>query len=113
MPTFGDVNVMLKIPIPFLVILWIYMMKFLLCDNSKYKVRKIIVIILLAVAALNPISEIKGRCKNIVKYHYFMVDNQKIDMLNLPKYYKAQYLTVDKETFFFKYLARNDSIKKS
>ncbi len=105
-PLIGGVNLILKFPMPFLVILWVYIMKFLLAKDTS-KLRKVILIVLLSIAAINPFIEIKGRVYNTFKQGHLGSQVQRVDMLDIDQYFRNQYLSIEPEkTIFFRYLVK-------
>ena len=90
--------------IPFLIILWINIIKFILNKNSN-KIKKYILIILLLIASINPIGEIYRGFYMTYKQGYIgsnLIDEE-INKFN--DYHKVHFLS-DENNIFYNFLAK-------
>ncbi len=103
-PIIGNVDFIMRVSIPFIYFMWIKIMKNIYTNNiNKYK--KVILCVLLCIAALNPMADMY----RVIREAYFIgtisSKIEEVDITKLDIYYVKSY-TSDGNSVFFKYLAK-------
>lgn len=96
--------------IPGLFILMVLLIRYLLTDFSKERIRKIILIVCLFIGARNPIIQIRKAAIHRPNDHYkeeSLQDCTDVENLEIPNAMKYQYYTYNPDnTIFYKYIMR-------
>ena len=96
--------------IPGLFILMVLLIRYLLTDFSKERIRKIILIVCLFIGARNPIIQIRKAAIHRPNDYYkeeSLQDCTDVENLEIPNAMKYQYYTYNPDnTIFYKYIMR-------
>lgn len=109
-PIIGTGDFVMRTSIPFILLLYIYIAKFIM-DKSSNKLKKVILCILLVISALNPLSEMFGGIYKTVKEGK-VITAEEINILELPEEFKNNYTSVYNSTFF-KYIGKKGKYEKN
>lgn len=103
-PLLGIYDFVMRTSIPFLIILFLNIYKFIF-DKTSNKYRKYILCILLSIAALNPLAEFNRGIYETYKQGFIGSTAGEFDIMSLSDYYKHNY-TSHEDSFFFNVLAK-------
>lgn len=103
-PFIDNQDFIMRVSIPFLFVLFIHIVDFIL-DKGKKKKRKIILLILLIISSINPFGEISRNVYYTIKQGHLGSELQEESIFNLGEY-TDNYISSNQENIFFDYLAK-------
>lgn len=107
-PFLGGVDFIMRVSIPYLVILWILIIKFIENENSN-KVKKVILIILLSISTISPLGEcFRGIYCGIVDGNFFTNPGELDSIFVLPTGFSNNYVSLEDNSIFNKYILKEE-----
>ena len=111
LPLSGSCDFIMRTSIPFLIILFINIQKYLL-DEKANKYKKYILYILLSIAALNPLAEFNRGIYQTYKQGFIGSTAGELNILDLEEYYRYNYVSCKDSVFFIALAKENDRNEK-
>lgn len=103
-PFKNTADFIMRVSVPFLLILWINIVKFILNPSSN-KIRKKVLLFILIIAATSPLTEFARGIYHTKMQGYIGSSLKEIDLMLLDDYYKYNYIS-DDYAYFYKYIAK-------